>query len=196
MRDLAVSVDPGAVVAAAGYPRDSGNTAVENEIERVIARHRLRLAYRRDPLAVGNGRVKIGGDLLINSVSLAHFFEGCNAALLVASTLGAEISDETRRLSHSGRMDEAYLLDVIASQMADAGLGMARRLASRHLLRRGEWTTRRRFSPGYGDVDLSLQLPLFHRLQLQELGLSILPSYMLVPKKTVVAFWGIGRMTR
>ncbi|MFO7942440.1 MAG: hypothetical protein R6U92_07360 [Bacillota bacterium] len=196
VRDVPVSVDPEVVAAAVGRPRDREHTQIENLTLRATERYRVRLAYRASSLAAGDGWVKIGEDLVLYSTSLGHFFRGCSAALLMASTLGTEVSERIRELGDSGRMDEAYMLDVIASEMADGGLDVARRMATRQVLSRGERVSRRRFSPGYGDVDLSVQLPLFERLQLEELGMSILPSFMLFPEKSVVALGGIGRMTR
>jgi len=91
-------------------------------------------------------------------------------------------------------MHEAYVFDRAASELADSGLDVVRKLANRRLERLGKRVLARRFSPGYGDVELSVQKLLFDRLKLSALGVSILPSYMLVPEKSVIALSGIRRV--
>ncbi len=194
--EVAVHPDAGAVAAAAGYPVGSSDTRMERTLRRAQGRYRVELAYSRDSVVVSGERIEIGGHSTLDSLSLSRFLRGCTGILLLASTLGARVSEDIERLGETGRMDEAHLLDAVASEMADEGLDVARRMAVRHLLNRGEMAARRRFSPGYGDVDLGFQRVLFDRLRLGDLGMSILPSCMLVPEKSVLAMVGIRRMMR
>lgn len=50
-----------------------------------------------------------------------------------------------------------------------------------------------RFSPGYGDLDLSLQRDIFNALPLGRIGISLNDSLLMSPSKSVTALIGVKR---
>ena len=52
-------------------------------------------------------------------------------------------------------------------------------------------TTMPRYSPGYGDVPLSIQKDFFRLLNCKRIGLSLMDSLIMAPEKSVTAFIGI-----
>ena len=56
---------------------------------------------------------------------------------------------------------------------------------------------RPRFSPGYGDLDISNQQAMFFLLELEKrLGLSLTPARMMLPEKSVTAIIGLSKEPR
>ena len=49
----------------------------------------------------------------------------------------------------------------------------------------------RRFSAGYADFNLENQKALYERLQMGKIGVTITPSFILLPEKSVTAISGI-----
>ncbi|MBR4376039.1 MAG: methionine synthase, partial [Spirochaetia bacterium] len=47
------------------------------------------------------------------------------------------------------------------------------------------------FSPGYGDFDLKNQRIFYSLLHLEQFGIHLTESYMLVPEKSVIAMTGV-----
>jgi len=75
--------------------------------------------------------------------------------------------------------------------MTDAALDWITAVENRALRREGRTLLTARYSAGYGDLDLEHQT-VFHRLlELDRLGLSLTPSRILLPEKSVTAITGL-----
>lgn len=112
--------------------------------------------------------------------------EECGDILLIAATLGAEMDARIRRES---LMDMALGLAVNAC----AAVFLEEYLNAISLpLAAGEYPTPR-FSPGYGDLPLSLQTAFLARLGARRIGLFETEAHMLVPEKSVTALCGVTR---
>jgi cobalamin-dependent methionine synthase I len=70
-------------------------------------------------------------------------------------------------------------LDVIVARKNEA------------LRRTGQALTKRRFSPGYGDLDLKFQKVFYDLLSMQTLDVTINENYLLSPAKSVIAIAGV-----
>ena len=55
----------------------------------------------------------------------------------------------------------------------------------------GRITASKRYSPGYGDSDLTNQKIIYNILKLEKLDLALTKKFMLVPEKFVTAVAGI-----
>jgi len=85
----------------------------------------------------------------------------------------------------------AVVFDAVASEMTDAGLDWIMRYWNQELRRENKTLTKRRMSAGYGDFLLENQ-KIFHALlDLNCLGVTITPQYILVPEKSVTGVAGI-----
>ena len=113
----------------------------------------------------------------------------CSRAVLLACTLGAAF-DARLRAAQARDMARAVLLDGCGSAWVEAGCdaaegGIAARLPGSYLTDR--------FSPGYGDLPLSLQPALCAALDAQRtLGLYVTDSLLLNPAKSVTAVLGVA----
>ncbi len=144
-----------------------------------------RAVVRRVPLTVAGDAVTLG-PISVLSGSLAGHLTGATGALLLAATVGPGLD---RLLLRYGRTSpaSALLLEGIGAERVEALLAS---LDGR--LREDFGTLTRRFSPGYGDLPLSLQGELFSLLDCERrLGLTLNASLLMTPKKSVTAILGL-----
>ena len=98
-------------------------------------------------------------------------------------TVGAELERRVSNLLAHGESTRALLLDAAGSAAAEEA---ADELENR--LHAGR--THRRFSPGYGSWPLTAQRALFEFLPHQDIGVELLSSCLMMPRKSVsFAVW-------
>lgn len=118
------------------------------------------------------------------SESLSKRLEGCREAFLFAVTLGLGVDRLLMRLSASDPTGH-FITDAYASALADAACDLAEQELAQGL------SCIRRYSPGYGDLSLSLQQPLLDFLQGRQLGITLTKNWLMVPTKSITAIMGI-----
>ena len=172
------------------YARGSEEDAATAPLlDRLLREARPQLDYRASVLRVSasvEGDTVTLGPITVLSRSLAAQLAGAREALLVAATVGAGIDRLILRYSRLSPAS-ALLLEAIGSERAEALISaLEARLCEEH----GSLT--RRFSPGYGDLPLSLQGELFSLLDCERrLGLTLGAGLLMSPRKSVTAIMGI-----
>ena len=179
LRYLGVKRDPdGAVLADL--------TALAEELQaRIRPRHVLRVldvVREGDSLSLG-GAVRLPGGLA------RRMLAECGQASLLVCTLGAGF-DAWMRALQARDMARAVMLDALGSAWVEAGCDAAEgELSSRFP---GLYLTDR-FSPGYGDLPLSVQPAILTATDAaRRLGVTATESCLLIPQKTVTAVIGIA----
>lgn len=111
--------------------------------------------------------------------------------ILMAVTLGQELERKLRELQLQD-MAQAVILDACASSFVEEACNqLEEKLTSQ--LKNGFFTDR--FSPGYGDLPLSLQPLLCQVLQTsQKIGLSVDNRHIMRPGKSITAILGIANI--
>lgn len=142
-----------------------------------------RYSFQRVPVLREEDTLNLGFGA-IRSRTLAKNLEGCNEAFLFAVTLGLGVDRLLMRLSASDLAGH-FITDALASTLADAACD----LAEKEL--KGTLTCAKRYSPGYGDLSLTLQKPLLDFLQGQKLGITLTKNLLMVPTKSITAIMGI-----
>lgn len=132
--------------------------------------------------------------LSFQSNSLARFLFNCDELLLFAATVGEEVVERIHFEVEQGDVAYGAILDAIASETADAGLDWIMDFVNRILYREGKKISKHRYSPGYGDLNLSYQKAIFGLLDLSKLDLKLTEKMMLTPEKSVIAIAGIERI--
>lgn len=122
---------------------------------------------------------------------LAKMLAGSDEVMLMASTMGPEITERVSYETTKGDAKLGVILDAVGSQAADAGLDFMGPIVNGLLRKEAKRLTRKRFSPGYGDLSIAHQQIIFDLLGLQRLGLQLTKTMMLVPEKSVLAILGI-----
>ncbi len=139
----------------------------------------------------GENFVKLENGVFLESVSLAKLLENSIEVVLMAATVGKDITDKIHPEVEGGDASVGLILDSVASQTADAALNWMVDFINKLIRREGKSLTRTRYSPGYGDLPLINQKKIFDALGLEKLGLEITERYMLIPEKSVIAIAGI-----
>lgn len=146
--------------------------------------------YRVFPLEHVQGQpVLTGCGMPLDGRDIAAHLAGCSHAALLAATLSASV-DQCLRQAQATDMTDALLYDALASaaieQVCDAAAGaLHRALPALYQT----W----RFSPGYGDLPLSVQPMLLEVLNApKRIGLCVTDSCLLTPTKSVTALIGLS----
>lgn len=149
-------------------------------------------AYAIVPIAAKDEAViTLDNGISFHGEGLAKLLKDSSSVLLMASTVGREVTDRVAAEVENGNAAYGLILDSVASQTADAVLDWIVQFLNRILPREGKGLTRHRYSPGFGDLPLSYQKVIFDALKLEKLGMAITEKFMLVPEKSVIAIAGI-----
>ena len=143
-----------------------------------------KVCYTEVPLTV-RGNVCDFGVLSVKSETLAENLCGCSRAVLFAATVGVFID---RQIARYGRLSpaKAMLLQAFGAErieaLCDTFCGDLSKAAP----------IRPRFSPGYGDLSLTVQREIFPVLDCaRRIGLTLNDSCLMSPTKSVTAFVGL-----
>ena len=120
---------------------------------------------------------------------IRRHMKGCTRAVLLAATLSQE-ADKLIRQAAVNDMAGSLALDCICSAAVEQVCNRAEEeiFSSRQGIYR-TW----RFSPGYGDLPISLQQSILLALNAQRrIGLTVTDSCLLIPSKSVTAVIGIS----
>lgn len=127
--------------------------------------------------------------LRLEGTSIAEHLAGAVSVGVMAVTLGVGVDQELRRLSLTDPLGQV-LFDAAATAAIERAADAAEALLVADAAARGLYTNWR-FSPGYGDLPLSCQPTLLAALDAQRrLGVTLTPSLLMVPTKSVTAVVG------
>ncbi len=177
--------------AACPEPTPETEELLRECLSDVLGKLSYRLVYRRFPLRVEEDCCDLGF-MTVSSRSLAKHLEGCHAAIVFAATLGISIDREIVRASAASPA-HALFYQAIGAERIEALCDEFNAQIEAEAAENRE-CTRPRFSPGYGDLPLSVQTPIFAALDCtRKLGLSLNASLLMSPSKSVTAIIGIGK---
>ncbi len=147
-----------------------------------------RWTWKAFPLSTTGDRYALG-DLVLSGDTAGKMLETCDAAVLLLCSLGARF-DALLRSWEARDMARAVVLDACGSALVEQGCDAAEQeIRSRFP---GRFLTDR-FSPGYGDLPLSLQPEVCAALDGgRRLGVQAMESFLLNPSKTVTAVIGLS----
>lgn len=147
------------------------------------------ICWRELSLHREDGSIDLG---LVRSKSrtLARGLENCGHAVLFAATVGLGLD---RLIARYGRLSPARALffQAIGTERVEALCDAFQEELRRRYRPLGVFP-RRRFSPGYGDLPLSLQREIFSVLDCpRQIGLTLNESLLMSPSKSVTALVGL-----
>lgn len=126
-----------------------------------------------------------------DSAALARNLVGCDRAVVFAATLGLEFD---RVLARYGRVSpaKALLLQGLGAERIEGLCDVFCEKIRQEARKNGRFPAPR-FSPGYGDLPLSLQRDIFRVLDCpRKIGLTLNESLLMSPSKSVTAIIGLG----
>lgn len=124
---------------------------------------------------------------------VGQMLNGCNSAILMAATLGAQ--SERLLLRHQAKSSaEALIMDAVLSAAIEAVCDEQERVLRSEYGSKGLYLTDR-YSPGYGDMPLEQTREICAVLQTEKsIGLTVSQSGIMIPRKSVTAILGVSNM--
>ncbi len=142
-------------------------------------------AYVRVPVEFKEAEICNLGFGDIESRDLCTALCGCREAYILGVTIGIKADMLIKRLEITSPA-EAFITDALASAAAESLCELADDTL------RGVGKKPIRFSPGYGDLPLSVQPAVLAALNADyTLGIALSPSFLMTPMKSVTAIMGI-----
>ena len=127
----------------------------------------------------------------VTSRDLSVNLRDCCGVYLMAVTLGPGPDLLVRRAS-VGRMSRAVIYQAAAAAMTEVWCDRINERIRKEAGKEGLYT-RPRFSPGYGDLPLSLQKEISRILNMpKEIGVSLTDTMLMTPSKSVTALIGVS----
>lgn len=124
------------------------------------------------------------------SQSLYKFLEEAPECIFMAATLGARVEQRLNILQLTD-MAGAYLFDCVCLYYLEAKLDEWEENLRQTLKSEGKHLSKR-FSPGYGDLDLKTQKYLLSYLDAQRrIGIELNQNNLMIPQKSVTAILGV-----
>lgn len=125
-----------------------------------------------------------GGDV-------ARHLSGCEQAILLAVTLGPGVDAQIRRAG-VGDIAAGVASDALGSALAEQAADAAEAELRQQMAQQGKYMTGR-FSPGYGDWDISVQPLVAAALDtVRRAGLCVTETNLMTPRKSVTAVLGVS----
>lgn len=148
-----------------------------------------RWTYRVFDVTPEENGVRLDCGLLLPGHDLKRHLSGCRRAALFCATLGAQ-ADRLIRRAESVDMARALALDCCATAAVEQVCDQIE--PELQAMFPGCWFPFR-FSPGYGDLPLTLQYDLLTLLDApRKVGLTVSDSHILIPRKSVTAILGVA----
>lgn len=144
-----------------------------------------KVCYEELPLRISGTECTIG-EFSVVSTDLARNLSGCESVLLFAATIGLGLDRLVGKYSRISPT-KAVFFNAIGTERIEAlcDAFMAQLTEEKGLL------PRPRFSPGYGDLPLSVQKDIFRILGCtKKIGVFLNDSLLMSPQKSVTALWG------
>ena len=140
------------------------------------------------PLAVSvTGDCCDFGAFSVRSANLARNLDGCEKAVVFAATVGVGIDRLIAKYSVLSPA-KALMFDAMGTERIETLCDVF----CKDVAEEYQMSAKPRFSPGYGDLDLSFQMTIFSVLNCRKhIGLSISDSLMMSPSKSVTAIVGL-----
>ena len=176
--------------AAAGPATEQTAVVAQECLAEIQPRLAYRVCWQEFPLSVTGDAVD-AGFAAFSSAALSRHLAGCDRVAVFAATVGLEVD---RLLARYGRLSpsKALWLDAIGTERVESLCDAFCEELARDAAACGLCVTRR-FSPGYGDLPLTLQRNVFRALDpARRIGLTLNDSLLMSPSKSVTALVGLG----
>lgn len=149
-----------------------------------------KVCWTEYPLSFQNGYLDLG-DIPIGSRDLMKNLEGCRRVILFGATIGLPLD---RLIARYGRLSpaRALMLQALGAERIEALCDLFCETIQLNAASSG-YHPRPRFSPGYGDLPLTLQTDIFRILDCpRKIGLTLNGSLLMSPSKSVTALIGLA----
>ena len=190
------SIDYNLVLKGLGYKnqiiaKDLSNE-IHNCIKNCITYSNPKYCYRvMDIKHISESEIELcNSTLTLKSKNLCYHLRNASKVVVFAATLGVSF-DNYLRISQIKSINSALILDVCASEYVESFCDFLQEdIRQKEAL--SNYMFLPRFSPGYGDFDISIQPSILDILNAQRLiGLTCSSTFIMLPRKSVSAIIGL-----
>ncbi len=195
VRDIPVDLEESDVLSALGA-RDRPAPGLSTEVDEMLSLG-LTLArpaavwVRLEVAKMDAKAVEFDDGTILDGRFMAHCFEGATEAMFLVATAGEAIEAKVAELFAEGMSIEAFVLDAVGSATAKDAFSHTIQQIYNETTDRG-WHTGLCLRPGQTYWDISGQQVLFGVVPSEKIGVSLLPSYAMLPKKSQSAVLPLG----
>jgi hypothetical protein len=134
-----------------------------------------------------SGAVSISGGFTVNSSDLYRWVRGCDELVVMVVTVGPGINERVQELTEAGEVTRGMIVDAIGSETVEELAGVLNRIIANTARK----AVTKRYSPGYGDWDLTDQKSLLELIGAGEIGVTVSDSSQMIPEKSISAVIGL-----
>ena len=158
-------------------------------IKETINTARPRFIYNIFTLEKNGGILLKNTELILKGKDIARHLEKSEKCAVLCATLGSEIEMRINYYSKTELL-KSVILDACASTLIEALCDDAEAIIKKAAEENGFFITGR-YSPGYGDFDISVQKDLLNIIEApKRLGVTVTDSFIMLPRKSVSAVIG------
>ncbi len=171
-------------------PDENINALIESCVDEVLKFAVPASVYKRFPLKIDGNLIKIE-NLEFYSKSLSKNLADCTEVILFAATLGLEVDRILAKYSKIN-VSRAVVFQSTAAAAIEAFCNECQEKIESEVKKEGLFV-RPRFSPGYGDVALSIQKDFLNMIKADRtVGIILTQGDIMIPEKSVTAFMGLS----
>jgi Vitamin B12 dependent methionine synthase, activation domain len=179
-----------------GGPDSKGTRATNGKVEKWIRQLRSSVSPRivfsvRAVRSVDPNGIQLSDGMYLRSVKLSRAMRSSEHLVCFVGTLGREIDEQVSRVTERGRISETYVVDALGSACVENTVERFHDAMDEQAREMGLGTTVR-FSPGYCDWSLREQIKLFRMVDSKAIGVSLSPSALMSPRKSVSGVFGFA----
>jgi len=154
-------------------------------------------AYEYYPLTGMDGdRISLEGGKVVNGPALPAFFPEAKELAVIICTIGPRLEKQASDYTKKGQALRGMLLDGIGSAAVDILIPEVLKLIAAEIASTG-YEISSPINPGMPGFPMTEQWNLLELSKADKIGVSLTPSGILIPRKSVSMVIGIGpRMTR
>jgi hypothetical protein len=181
-----------------GYESGGTPEVVHSLIDRILpdvpARIAIQCGFRILPagsLTVSDDSFSCGGTLFSSGSIISKQLGKSSTLALFLATIGPKLEEWSKELMAEGDVLRAYIVDAIASETVEqVAEWLENKIGER--AQELEWKITNRYSPGYCGWSVAEQHKLFSLLPDGFCGVSLTPSALMIPIKSVSGIIGLG----
>jgi hypothetical protein len=194
-----IPIPVGQVLRRLGYPSesavlpDSVLTLLDEAMRLAAQLMKPKAVYRTLSIASNDSKTVTFHDtsFIIQSPQVARLLKNSVTAVCFAVTVGITLDKEISDQMARGEITLGYFIDAVGSETAEAAADELHWNVLQHRAQGAGGSVTARFSPGYGDWPLTVQKDLIEVCGGPLIGISVTPSFLMIPRKSISAVFGI-----
>ena len=141
------------------------------------------------------GEIRIAGRTIKTSRKICRFMEGAEKIAVFICTAGQGFTDYSNKYNKEGEYLKGYITDTLGSVVAEKSMDYIQSELEKKVEQEGLKITNR-YSPGYCNWPVDDQKMIFSLLSGHDCDITLSPSCLMTPIKSVSGIIGIGKDVR